>query len=255
MLDTPNVFIGEVITSFRGSQKSNIKKQDLIYATLTRVDGKVRVVGLPGYVNYIPENGGEPGIAWNTVAPELDDMPVVIGVREGQTEREVLWIDKSRLQDGGQLDTPLAGHALGHMYGHTDPLWIDPRTILDLRVWPTLGTMRVNVAGGRYNAWGRGLTFAGQADLDLTAEQPPVDMKVAVGLYLSYPPQLGYVTGAVVPRPTLPIPEPAWPKQALPVALIILYGGQDYIDWEDCKNRRVLWSGPAPSILEIQVFS
>jgi hypothetical protein len=78
---------------------------------------------------------------------------------------------------------------------------------------------------------------------------------VAVGLYLAYPNELGYVVGSVVARPILPVPEPAWPKHALPVGLVVLYGGQDYIDWEDCKNRKVLWSGPAPSILEIQVFS
>ena len=23
--------------------------------------------------------------------------------------------------------------------------------------------------------------------------------------------------------------------------LVILYGDQDYVDWEDCKNRKIIW--------------
>jgi hypothetical protein len=217
--------------------------QDLIYGTFFRVDGKIRVVGQPHYCNYYPEDGGQPNIIFNVQVIEQESMPFVAGVREGQTEPEVLWIDKSRLVDDKRIATPFASHAGGHQYASLDPLWVDTRQLIELRISPTLGQLKVNIAPGRYAHNYQEYIYSGIQEFDLSTYQPnpSLDLKRAVGVYLLDNNPI-VVSGPIVARPVLPIPEPIWPSGIFKLALIILYSLQDYIDYEDIKSRKLLYS-------------
>jgi hypothetical protein len=238
-------------TSFGNQTRDKaVQKQDLVNAKLIQVDGKVRVIGQPHFVNFLSDDGGQPGKAINFVVPELPNLPVIIGHSEGSEFDEVLRIDASRIQDGEELDTAFAQHARGHIYGHTDVIWVDPRQITELRVFPVLGQLKVNVGPGRYNS----NVFHGVGGFDLSSYQPPPNTKRAVGLYLSDN-SLQACVGSIVPRPTIPLPEPSWPAVGFKVAVVILYGGQDYVDWEDIKNRKIIYNNNEYDILVARSFN
>lgn len=221
----------------------SLKVQDLIYGTFFEVNGSVRVADNYPYCNYYPEDGGQPNIIWNMTVLEQAGMPFVAGTREGQTEPEVLWVDKSRLQDG-QLDSPrYAQHWLDHSYGRGDPAWIDPRQITELRIYPTLNTLKVNISPGNYGFLGRYNYFSGVQNYDLFDLQPATGTKRGIGFCFGPDGTLQVVTGNAVAE-TFPLPPLLWPSGSFLIGLIILYGNKAYIDWEDCKNRKPMWSYP-----------
>lgn len=214
--------------------KSESENKETFQANLIEVNDKVRVVSQPGWLNYLPVGGGQPSTAFNTGrVQERNGTPVIVGFIDDQPS--ILRIDQTRIQDGKYNDPLFAMHAgTSHQWGGGDPYYLDPRAVAPLMVRPVQGALKVKVTPGPYGFLGKYSYFPGTVSYDLSTLQPATGTKVGIGLYVDVYNDLQTVSGSTVAQ-TMPAPDPVWLSSMFPLAKVILYGDQAYVDFEDIK--------------------
>jgi hypothetical protein len=232
-------------------EKNREWEKEPFQATIIQLGGTVHGAKGRGYLNYLPLGGGTPGQAFNSERiQERAGVPVWIGF--SRNEPVIVGIDKSRMEPNGfqGYRSPLfAQHAPDHHYSSGDPLYVDSRQIEDLMVRPA-GLLKVKVNPGWYD---NGLTYAyyaGTASYELASYQPAAGTKRGVGLYLDSDGALQAVAGATVAR-TAVLPEPDWPAGAFRLAMVIVYGDKNFIDFEYIKQRKALYANPARLVSQL----
>jgi hypothetical protein len=222
-----------------------------IQATIIQLGGTVHGAKGRGYLNYLPLGGGTPGQALNLGrVQERPGVPVWIGFF--QNRPVITSLDFSRMEPNGfqGYRSPLfAQHAPDHRWSSGDPVYVDSRQIEDLMVRPA-GLLKVKINPGHYD---NGLTYAyyaGQSSLDLASHQPAAGTKRGVGLYLDSAGALQAAAGAIVAR-TAVLPEPNWPAGAFRLALVIVFGDKNFVDFEYIKQRKALYGNPARKVSQL----
>jgi hypothetical protein len=138
-------------------------------------------------------------------------------------------------------------------------LWLDPRLMIPLATYPNSTGLLVNVVSGDYVYNGVRVTFAGQANINLTQNPNPGEHWLA-GLYLDATNTLNVIYGASIATGST-APQPAWPDGAFQLSTVLIDDTQASISMaNDIANRRILWTDQnspllQPDIIQIRVFS
>lgn len=244
-----------IFVGFQDAEQAE-KDRDIFQARLIKRDGSVKVPNRAQWVYYLPLAGGQPGQAYNLARVlEQEDIQVIIGHPSNNTNTIcVLRKDPDLMQDNTQLSPDFAQHGRDHRYLGPDSYLIDERSFEPLSMLPK-GTFTVKVLGGRYNAFNTTKYFI-SASLDLTAFQPPTTGKRVIGLYIDRTNTLQSVVGGLVAEaPGVVAPPPVWPGNIFKVGFVVLYASKSFIDKEDVKNLKVMWTEAPLSYLTFHVFS
>ena len=168
-------------------------------------------------------------------------LGVILGYPEGATEQQILRSDDEFFQKSSQAPSSFTALTAPDLApGGKQFLWLQPKALVSLAVWPGNG-LTINVNPGDYSYQGTRKTFAAVSGYDLTSSKPSAGQHRLVGLYIDSNNSLQIINGTAVSTSAIPT-APAWPADAFRLATVKLSGSSTSIDFVgDIGDMRLLW--------------
>lgn len=206
---------------------------------------------------WIQENGSASlsQVPCYRITPAIG-LGVIVGYEPYSTIREVLATDREFYGPTNSTGTSYESPSNEDMLpGGRLQLWLDPRLLQPLAVYPT-DNLNINVVEGSYPYNGVRKSFAGQINYDLSAYQPAgPNEHCLVGLYLDASNNLQVVAGATVST-AVTAPEPSWPSGSFLLAAVDLDDTQTSLSLaDDIQDRRMAWSDEKTAPIDAQYLT